>query len=713
MTINITDMKKVNVWLGSLMILLSAGLMLGSCKKKFDEPPGPVDPPLTATHTIKQLRAMHTVSGAFDVVTADIIISGVVVANDKSGNLYKEIYIQDGTAGINLLLDANGLYNSFPVGRKVFIKCKGLCLSDYNRLPQLGVKAIVGGVPSIQAIVSNLIGQYVFGGTLNNPVVPKLVTVSQLGTSMSDDNLGTLIQLNSMEFLTADTSKTYADTSAYRNSVNLSVKSCGANSTIIIRSSGYANFAGISAPNGNGTIYAIYTLFGTTKQLLIRDTSDVQLYNTRCGQGATTLMNTSDLRALYTGTITAGPNGKRITGVVISDRTTSNLNSQNLYLQQGDGLAGILVRFDSPHSFNLGDSIDVNVSLQELSEFNSLLQVNLVPLSYASLKATGKSITPRTATFAQIATNFETWESTLVKILNVTSMTGGTGGTYSGSVTMTDAGGSLVLFTAAGASFSGQTYPAAAASVTGYLTQFGTTNELGIRNPAGTLNDVVPAGGGGGGGLPLTTSPYTQNFNGIATGIPQGISIKIGASATSLGTGDMPIFGGSLGTPTDWNNVSAGVKNFASAVAPLTAASTSAAQTAATDRALGIRQTSAAGYDPGSAFVLQLDNTTGKTSFSLSFLLQSMDNTVGRTTIWTVEYGIGAAPSTFTAVATVPVGPLTTGPVWSSTPVTVNFGAALNNQSQKVWIRIVTLAATTGSGNRPSTAIDNVSLSWL
>jgi hypothetical protein len=36
----------------NLVWLLAATMILGSCKKKFDEPPGPTDPPLTATHTI-------------------------------------------------------------------------------------------------------------------------------------------------------------------------------------------------------------------------------------------------------------------------------------------------------------------------------------------------------------------------------------------------------------------------------------------------------------------------------------------------------------------------------------------------------------------------------------------------------------------------------------------------------------------------------------
>ena len=76
----------------------------------------------------------------------------------------------------------------------------------------------------------------------------------------------------------------------------------------------------------------------------------------------------------------------------------------------------------------------------------------------------------------------------------------------------------------------------------------------------------------------------------------------------------MPQYGSGLATPTAWNQTSAGLKNFASATG-LTATSDATAQNASTNRALGIRQTSSTGYDPGSAYVFQLDNTTGKTNF--------------------------------------------------------------------------------------------------
>jgi hypothetical protein len=206
----------------------------------------------------------------------------------------------------------------------------------------------------------------------------------------------------------------------------------------------------------------------------------------------------------------------------------------------------------------------------------------------------------------------------------------------------------------------------------------------------------------------LTTSPYTQNFDGISAGLPQGFYAKIGATASSIGTGDMTPANG--WAPTLWNNVSAGAKNFASATG-LTGASDATAQGASTNRAFGIRQTSGTGYDPGSAFVVMLTNTTGKSNLQMSFQLQSLDNTSGRTTTWVVDYGIGDAPSAFNPVTTNPAT-ITTSPTFGGTNVTLSLPAAVNNQNQKVWIRIVSLSATSGGGNRPSSAIDDFQLSW-
>jgi Family of unknown function (DUF5689) len=265
-----------------LASLLLATSIIISCNKKFDEPPAPSDPNITVTTTIKDLKAMHTVSGAYDDITTDIIISGIVVADDKSGNLYKSIYIQDATGAINVLLDANNLYTTYPVGRRVFIKCKGLVLSDYNRMIQLGIRSVVNGTTSQEAIPSSLIRNYVIGGSIGNVVNAKTVTISSISTSMQDENLGTLIKLDNYEVNAGDTSKTFADTSASKNSANIGVNNCARDGAVIIRTSGFSNFAGQKPKKGNGSLLAIYTVFGSTKQLLLRDTADMQFTNARC-----------------------------------------------------------------------------------------------------------------------------------------------------------------------------------------------------------------------------------------------------------------------------------------------------------------------------------------------------------------------------------------------------------------------------------------------
>lgn len=211
--------------------------------------------------------------------------------------------------------------------------------------------------------------------------------------------------------------------------------------------------------------------------------------------------------------------------------------------------------------------------------------------------------------------------------------------------------------------------------------------------------------------LTLTGTSYTQNFNTIGTALPTGWSVDTGATATVLGTDISTAFVGTPATNTAWNNVSGGFKNFASATAFANfAAGTTALQTSETNRALGLRQVSAT--DSRVAFILKIANTTGLTNFDLSFKLQSLDSATSvRVTTWVVDYATGSSPTTFTP-ATV-TGTMTTGGnIYSNNTINVDFGTGLDNKTGPVYIRVVALAPTTGTGNRASSAIDDYSLTW-
>ncbi|MGB3005466.1 MAG: endonuclease [Chitinophagaceae bacterium] len=204
----------------------------------------------------------------------------------------------------------------------------------------------------------------------------------------------------------------------------------------------------------------------------------------------------------------------------------------------------------------------------------------------------------------------------------------------------------------------------------------------------------------------LSGTNYTQDFDGVHSGMPEGFTVRRNASATSLGTIETPTL-----TTSGWSTSAGAYYNMASTDG-LTSGASNATQATSTDRVIGLRQSS--GFADGSAaFVMQLANTTGFNSFSLSFNLQSLDVAATRTSTWNVDYGFGSVPSTFTAITTSPVTLTTGGSTFLSTTVNVNFGSAFDNISQPVWIRIVNLTASTGSGTRPATGIDDVVLNYL
>jgi hypothetical protein len=469
------------LWVWAAIAVLS----LSGCKKEFDEPPGFGEDPagVSANITIAALKALY--SGTFLPITDNLIIEGIVVADDKSGNFYKSIVIQDATGGILIKIDATELYNEYPIGRRIFVKCQGLVLGDFNKLIQLGI-GTDNTDPASPVLISIPFYQkdrFILKGKYGITVDPVEVSITELDDSYQN----MLIRINNVEFTDSDADMFFAD-AINKVSINRRLKDCF-NNEIILRSSGYADFANTKTPVTRGSIIAIYSVFRNDKQLYLRNLNDVAgMTLPRC-DAALDVIDISAVRAAFTGSATTAPFGK-IRGVVISDRANGNINSRNIVVQ--DATAGIVIRFAANHSLNLGDEVEVNVSGLELSEFSGLLQVNNVPLANATLLGLGTLPTPQTITISALLANFENYESELVKIVNA-AITGG-GATYSGTRTLADATGSIDLFTLGGASFSGTAYPTGTVNVTGIAGQggAGSSKQISIRNTSDVETVILP-----------------------------------------------------------------------------------------------------------------------------------------------------------------------------------------------------------------------------
>lgn len=255
-------MKKI-IYSFSLVALL-AQTVFTSCERKYDMPPVK-EIPVGNVIDIATLKGMYT--GLNLSITEDYSVYAIVTADETTGNFYKEAYVQDPTGAIKLRLTASGgLY----IGDSIRIALKGTVLSNYNGLLQLD------SVNVDNNIVKQAVGKY---------ITPTVYGLDQISAGLQSQ----LVRINDVEFVAASLGQTWANPIT-QFSVNHNLTDCNGN-TRILRSSGYADFAGQVIPQGHGYITAIVGVFNSTVQLYIRTPNEAVFNNTRCTGGGTVTCN--------------------------------------------------------------------------------------------------------------------------------------------------------------------------------------------------------------------------------------------------------------------------------------------------------------------------------------------------------------------------------------------------------------------------------------
>lgn len=478
-------------------IILSALALIGlvyltttSCvKQKFDSPPDSsnIDPNLPVNSTIWYLKnTLYT--GSPTLIDTDLTISGIVIADDRSGNFYKQIVIQDTSSGIAVLLGRNSLYTDFPIGRKIYIKCKGLYLGEYNGFVQLGY--LPDNSNALSDIPTHLISKYIVKASYPHVVEPRAVSILQVKTLTATNKkwIGTLLKFDSVEITQAQVGLPYAQDASIASGTDRTFVDCAGNS-LIVRNSGYANFRNTLLPAGKGPLTAVFSVYGSTSQMLIRDTTDMPLYGTRCGGvviAPAAEITIDSLRKLYNGSNIMLGNYK-IHGVVTSSWKDSNISKGGLYLQDESG-RGINIYYGNTNiTYKLGDSLSIDVSADSLITYKGLLEIKKASAK-TTVVGSNKTVDPVVVTIAALVADLTNptvkarmYESRLVKIMGCTIT--GTPATYNGSKTMTDATGNTVLYCRNAAPYNVTSYPTGTVSITGIASLF-TTPQVLIRSLA-------------------------------------------------------------------------------------------------------------------------------------------------------------------------------------------------------------------------------------
>ena len=235
--------------------------------------------------SIEDLKARHTVGGTPTAVSDDVVIRGVVVADDESGNIYKSIYIQDETGGVNLAIDQVNLYNIMPVGQEVFVEMKGLFIGDYNNGYQVGdtVTDPQYGLEMARYNWANELyrdaeGNYsrkhiYVNGKPDKSKVPAPI-VLESSNAITSDMYCSLVTLKNIRFIDPKVATGVLPWATKEQTIPR-VAEFADGSTIEVRTSGYCNFYADFIPTGVGSITGILSIFGSKKQFYIRDRNDI------------------------------------------------------------------------------------------------------------------------------------------------------------------------------------------------------------------------------------------------------------------------------------------------------------------------------------------------------------------------------------------------------------------------------------------------------
>ncbi|MFI3317360.1 MAG: DUF5689 domain-containing protein [Rikenellaceae bacterium] len=210
--------------------------------------------------TISHIHTLYS-SGLRDV-NQDLIVEGIVTANDEFGNFFKSFIIQEDGYTIEVL---DGLYDSYirhPLGSKITLKLNGLCLDRYLGVLRTGLEAPATSSYSLDYLTAEaIVDLHLTVNGIEEQIAAQTRSIDEL----TADRAGELIEIENLTLHTEDgIERTWKDYALFRNS-DLD--------SIWCYTSSYADFADQKIPQGTVSLTGILEYGSTdsyTNQFIIK-----------------------------------------------------------------------------------------------------------------------------------------------------------------------------------------------------------------------------------------------------------------------------------------------------------------------------------------------------------------------------------------------------------------------------------------------------------
>ena len=232
---------------------------------------------------LKTQFATVIANSSYKLIEKDMMIKAVVTGNDVSGNIYNQVSVQDASGAIIIAINGSGLSGYLPVGQEILVNLKGLYIGSYKKLPQIGgvnTKISDGSLSmgKIERAVWNEHFKILNPGEADaSTVEPEEFDLTKLtDNAYMEANVCKLMTLKKVKFASANGTNVWApgDTNTSLELIDAETGTRINKNNLVVRNSGYSKFANEVIPQGVFDITGIFTRFGDTWQIVLRNTDD-------------------------------------------------------------------------------------------------------------------------------------------------------------------------------------------------------------------------------------------------------------------------------------------------------------------------------------------------------------------------------------------------------------------------------------------------------
>jgi len=231
---------------------------------KFTETRCDYSSALTPTISLLEITEMYNGNLVEFGVDSNYIIEGFVTSSDASGNFKNRIIIQDAienpTAGIQLLVDQDLIFENYNSGDKVFINLNKLYMNKVDGVLTIGYTNGSG----ITKIETSKVGSYIFNSGENFTIIPTEIVISEINNTVYKN---TLVTITDVQLTANELGKAFAYFTGDSDGIR-TIESCNEAIKLGVFTSGEASFANEKFPEGNGTITGVLTSTLEIKLLL-------------------------------------------------------------------------------------------------------------------------------------------------------------------------------------------------------------------------------------------------------------------------------------------------------------------------------------------------------------------------------------------------------------------------------------------------------------